>query len=295
MFRTAIHAQLRPAVSAGRRTFVSTVLLTRNWESETVATLRKEAKSRGLSQTGNKSTLVARLLQHDQNGHRMQDPLPTAQSQQVQSPVKQQVRLASTTEVPGVPSSSEPPSIPATYPKEFLDLKIPEIPDPVAEPPTPIPFVPDFWDSSRVKAESSKQATEPLNPTVLAVAGDATHISASPVHSVLTGEQGPEIEKSKDTSRTTFFEDLAEDLYLPTSFKLPGAVESENIRKADLPTTTNTSAGQEVDHTRTLDKEERKGVWAFFGVIFGSFVVASVLEASPSVVDKVEEKAAEKH
>ena len=33
-----------------RRTFVSTVLLTRNWENESVNVLKKEAKKRGLLQ-----------------------------------------------------------------------------------------------------------------------------------------------------------------------------------------------------------------------------------------------------
>lgn len=33
-----------------RRTFVSTVLLTRNWENETMNVLKKEARKRGLLQ-----------------------------------------------------------------------------------------------------------------------------------------------------------------------------------------------------------------------------------------------------
>jgi hypothetical protein len=43
---------VRPLVAYGsqaRRTFVSPLLLTRTWENENVASLRKEAKNRGLS------------------------------------------------------------------------------------------------------------------------------------------------------------------------------------------------------------------------------------------------------
>lgn len=43
---------VRPLVvqrTQGRRGFVSPVLLTRTWENENIATLRREAKNRGLS------------------------------------------------------------------------------------------------------------------------------------------------------------------------------------------------------------------------------------------------------
>lgn len=53
MLRLARLAQpVRPLVTArgqARRSLVSPVLLTRTWENESVATLRKEAKNRGLS------------------------------------------------------------------------------------------------------------------------------------------------------------------------------------------------------------------------------------------------------
>lgn len=49
MLRSALVAQLRPAVAPrSTRSFVSTVLLTKAWENETVNELRKEARKRGL-------------------------------------------------------------------------------------------------------------------------------------------------------------------------------------------------------------------------------------------------------
>lgn len=45
MFRVAV----RPLAVAPRRTFVSSVLLTRTWENESIPHLRKEAKNRGLT------------------------------------------------------------------------------------------------------------------------------------------------------------------------------------------------------------------------------------------------------
>lgn len=40
---------LTKAVSAKSRSFVSTVLLSKNWDGETVADLKKELKKRGLT------------------------------------------------------------------------------------------------------------------------------------------------------------------------------------------------------------------------------------------------------
>lgn len=48
MLRLALSSNVRQV--SQRRGFVSTVLLTRDWENETVSTLKKEAKKRGLLQ-----------------------------------------------------------------------------------------------------------------------------------------------------------------------------------------------------------------------------------------------------
>ncbi|KAI0690566.1 hypothetical protein BC835DRAFT_1417689 [Cytidiella melzeri] len=161
-----------------RRSFVSTVLLTRNWENETTNVLKREAKKRGLLQTGSKSTLVNRLQEFEREQSMQSGPTPVTQ---------QQVLLSTPTEVPGIPSSSEPSPIPPNFPKEFLDVKIPDLYQPVPQRPVEIPFVPDFWESSRVKAESAPPPPPELTPVkVLAVAGAATHHGGGPSHNLYT-------------------------------------------------------------------------------------------------------------
>ncbi|KAI0818782.1 hypothetical protein BC629DRAFT_1588115 [Irpex lacteus] len=173
-----------------RRTFVSTVLLTRNWENETMNVLKKEARKRGLLQTGNKSTLVSRLQDFERHQLSQSGPPPV---------IQQQVRLASTTEVPGVPSSSKPTPIPPNFPKEFLDVKIPDVSQLPPERPVEVPFVPDFWESSRVKAESAPPPPPESTPVkVLAVAGAATHIGGGPSHNLYTPESSAAAEHASE-------------------------------------------------------------------------------------------------
>ena len=137
------------------RSFVSTVLLTRNWENETLVVLKKEAKLRGLLQyvlsfgcvhvkpdrthtmgmrrSGNKATLITRLQEHEKHQQLEVSVPPTPQL-----PKHQQVRHASTAEVPGQPSSSNPTPIPPSYPKDSLDVIIPSGYQPTPEVPVQI-------------------------------------------------------------------------------------------------------------------------------------------------------------
>ncbi|OCH94943.1 hypothetical protein OBBRIDRAFT_788681 [Obba rivulosa] len=141
-----------------------------------MADLRQEAKKRGLSLKGSKATLITRLQSDDQR--RTAPPAPAA------SRSSQPVRKASTTELPGVPSTPSPPP-PPSFPKEFLEVKLPDLSTPAPQPQVQIPFLPDFWDSSRVKAESAPQAPETsTNPKMIAVAGDSTHPGGGPLHNV---------------------------------------------------------------------------------------------------------------
>ncbi len=78
---------------------------------------------------GNKATLITRL-----------EAFETQERPQPPPPHVEQIRHNSTaeTEVPGVPSSSEPPTLSPSFPKEFLDVKIPETSTPIPEPPIQI-------------------------------------------------------------------------------------------------------------------------------------------------------------
>ncbi|OBZ75080.1 hypothetical protein A0H81_04265 [Grifola frondosa] len=175
MFRAALTAQIRPAVVAQHRNFVSTVLLMRTWENESVNDLRKEAKKRGLSPRGNRATLITRLQRdEEQKTLASTTPLPSQ---------PKQVRHASTeTEVPGIPSTANSGPV---WPKEFMDIKIPDVSQPIPEPQTQVPFVPDLWDSSKVKADSAPpEETDSSIPKILAVAGAATHHGGGPSHNL---------------------------------------------------------------------------------------------------------------
>ena len=74
MHRAALRVPLRHAIASQRRSFVSTVLLTKAWENETINELRKEARKRGLSSYVPLSTLYTRrfltsLVKDGQQSH----------------------------------------------------------------------------------------------------------------------------------------------------------------------------------------------------------------------------------
>jgi len=279
MLRSIASAQAR-ALLQTRRNFVSTVLLTRNWENESFTVLKKEAKNRGLPAKENKATLITRLQEHDQ----AQLETPPIAVQQAQ-----QIRLASTaTEVPGIPASSEPSEIPPNYPKNFLDVRLPSTEEPSREAEVQIPFLPDLWDSSRVKAESEPIVpVDDSAPNVIVIAGDASHISGSPVHNIDALEPHSAIPSQTPKASQSIFQDMAEDLLLPTSLTLsPANVPSDIIK------VTSTSAGQETDHSRKFDREEKYGVWEFLGIFIGSFLAAAYFKTPSAFAEKTPEPVA---
>ncbi|PBK96918.1 hypothetical protein ARMGADRAFT_989161 [Armillaria gallica] len=89
---------------AQRRTFVSPAVLSQPWDTHSVSHLRQEARARGLSSRGNKSTLIARLQEHEKS-----------LSSVAAAP------NASTDEVPGIPSALE--SAVAAPPTGFWNSK----------------------------------------------------------------------------------------------------------------------------------------------------------------------------
>lgn len=162
---------------------------------------------------GNKATLITRL-QHDDERRAIPPASVTSQ------PVSRAVRHASTAEVPGIPSSAPSSPPPPAFAKDFLEVKLPDLSQPEPEILVQIvslivtrshnfsamcavghathfdfcavkPFVPDFWDSSRVKAESAPQASGSSTPKMIAVAGDATHHGGGPSHKVYVPSESP--------------------------------------------------------------------------------------------------------
>lgn len=145
-------------------------------------------------------------------------------------------------------------------------------------------MVPDLWDSSRIKAESAPP-TEPesVTPKILAVAGAGTHYGGGPSHNLYDEPDVPSADSTPSRGPTGFWGGLADDLNLPTSFKLPSGMPSY-----DGPKTTETSAGLGKDHSRTLDKDEIQGLWALLGLLTGTWLVSSFLQPSSAFAEKAE-------
>ncbi|KAI9064485.1 hypothetical protein FKP32DRAFT_1591906 [Trametes sanguinea] len=287
MLRSAIAAQLRLSALPRSRSFVSTVLLTKAWESETINELRKEARKRGLPAGGNKATLITRLQQDDKKRTLSQEPVSAAPAPAPQTQVRHASTVDTPTEVPGVPSTAEP-----VFPKYSLDLKLPDVSEPEPESPTPIPLVPDFWESSKVKKEAAPPQPETVpRPKVITVASSATHPGGGPSHnlyspSASTSSASAETADAPTSILGQLAADMAEDLSLPTSFKRAPPTESQY----DVAQTTETSGPQDKSYSRTLDKDERVGVWILVGLFASSWIAAGYFAPTSEWARKAEEK-----
>jgi hypothetical protein len=122
------------------------------------------------------------------------------------------------------------------------------------------PFVPDFWDSSKVKSKWEQEPAQSNTPKVLVVAGAATHLGGGPSHNLYFE---PESTASDDTREVSLFKkegfwyDVFTDSGLPTAVKVP----SVNFESQEVPRTDSSSA---------------RGGWTLVGLLFGSWVVAGV-------------------
>ncbi|KAI6109471.1 hypothetical protein F5141DRAFT_984211, partial [Pisolithus sp. B1] len=122
-----------------QRTFVSTVLLSRTWETETVVDLRKEARLRGLStcavslpplhtlilvhRMGNKPALIARLQEYEDSKVAPSPQNPSPPSRNVPpSPAA----LTSDPATPALPHGTSPAGTPPSASAEFFAFKMPD-------------------------------------------------------------------------------------------------------------------------------------------------------------------------
>ncbi|KAI0322247.1 hypothetical protein OF83DRAFT_1095273 [Amylostereum chailletii] len=286
MLRASLQAvPRRSLLPSPSRSLVSTVLLNRSWENETVTDLKQEAKKRGLAQKGNKATLITRIQEFDRTSSQ-----PVSSTQ----PSSSTVRLA-TTDASTASTASTPPPPPKVYPKEYLNVTLPDLSVPPPEPLIQIPFLPDFWESSRLKVESTP-AEIPL-PKVLVVGGESTHSTSSPASDILSATTiDPTAivtpERSNASGLRGLLGDVADDVGLPRTFVLPSA-----------PTTVSTDLGigepgkapvQDVaeeiaPRARPLDSEEQRGVWVLLGLFAGSWLTAGLLKTQTSVPEEIPE------
>ena len=75
-----------------------------------------------------------------------------------------------------------------------------------------------------------------------------------------------------------FWQDVADDLQVPRSLKLSAHEIPKELLEGALERTETSGRKSDVDHSRTLDKDERRGVWALLGLLAGSWIVAGLLK-----------------
>ncbi|KAI6045770.1 hypothetical protein EDC04DRAFT_2634913 [Pisolithus marmoratus] len=270
-----LRSVLQPATRRlyGQRTFVSTVLLSRTWENETVVALRKEAKLRGLSTRGNKPALIARLQEYEAAPPAQNPSPPSRDVPGASREVSSCAAPASDPPSPGdIPPSSErqKPSVSA----EFFAFKMPDLRQPASPSSAQVPYLPDFWDS----AKPNTTFTEPESPKLHVVGGAATHHDGGPTHHLEkpleTGTIQP-IAPVVDKVIVIKSENLQEvfaDLGIPTTIRLRPVVD--------------TTVAEPPVQTRPLTSEETKGVYVLLGILVGSWLLGGILGPRPAVEDE---------
>ncbi|WVQ73090.1 hypothetical protein IAR50_002653 [Cryptococcus sp. DSM 104548] len=279
------------------RSLASAVLLSseRNWKTETVVGLKAELKKRGLSQKGNKATLVARIESAETTS--LLGPLPPfptgARSLSTSSPAAFPPKKKSTSApkedghdaAPGV-STTDPalevqsqrtaavhpdpvapeqitvaPGLPESKSSDISassDLRIPVTSNEkdTGEIEQVIPLTPDNFASNSALPSSSAPSTD---PKVLTVASASTHHAGGPVH----GTHAPTDAHTLEASELPSFEGFTSSI-----FNAPSAVW--NALSFNLPQAEKKDYKYE---KRALNEQERTGAWILAGVIGAGLLV----------------------
>lgn len=145
----------------------------------------------------------------------------------------------------------------------------------------PQPFVPDFWNSARPKADAPLEL-EP--PKLHVVSGSVTHHDGGPMHNLETLQERDSLPtvtvQADDTPANKgvgFWPDFWESLGLPRSFSISRSLS----KAADL--TSQTGEDESQHRSRPLTDEERKGLYILLGTIGGSWLVGGLIDR-PTVV-----------
>lgn len=260
--------------TVNHRNFVSTVLLSRTWENETLVTLRHEAKTRGLSTKGNKSDIINRIQVFEESR-----ALPFSQPTPAASRNASSSATPSQAVSPGIPPASQPAS--ASKTPDLFMVRLPNLSQDGPNEPVQAPFVPDFWDSSSPKPES----IEPSHPKLHVVSGSATHPDGGPTYKLEKPQDTVVIEEvvviepegqAKPAIESGFFRDLANDLGLQPGFRVGEAV-SNVVRAAK-------EQGPDVQaKSRPFNNEQTRGVWVLLGLLAGSWIVGGWVNRNRSV------------
>lgn len=187
----------------------------------------------------------------------------------------------------GAPKQATSESSKSPPPPPYLNIKLPDLSAPPPEAEVHIPFTPDYWESSRAKANAAALAAlheEPQVPKIIVVAGDSaradsTHISASiREHVTVEHHHAEPASVPKASNLRTLFIDVADDLMLPKD------LNAFKYSKCQLPhgdfeeMSTSTGTGMSKFHNRTLDNDQVRGIWVIVGLFAGSWVAGGLLK-----------------
>jgi len=158
---------------------------------------------------------------------------------------------------------------------DFTNINIPDISQPDLEADIQIPFVPDFWESSQAKTVGP---TESTLPKLLVVAGADTHHGGGPSHNLLDEHHSHNTDDSESSVKITpsgFWQDVVQDIGIPTN------IYGKDTKLAVFDHVLDTF-GSVTQHTRTLGKDETRGVWILLGLLVGSWVLGGVVNDRPA-------------
>ncbi|KAF9227659.1 hypothetical protein BS17DRAFT_774113 [Gyrodon lividus] len=307
MFRILVRTQhlSRPSLTAQHRSFVSTLLLSRTWENETVVDLRKEAKTRGLSTKGTKSMLITRIQEYEESRvvstSRVAPPVYDTPAATRSASTKAAPRAAPAAfpaalqaASPGIPSPAHPSS--AFSAPISLAVKLPNLSRPIPEAPVQVPYVPDFWDSARPRANIP---SAPGLPKLHVISDSATHHGGGPTHNLEEHQEGPALPSTTtnadepSSSKVGFWVDVLDELSLPGSFNVRRCLSA--VGTSVVEGVKNRGNGHQMS-SRPLNNDERRGLYVFLGIIVGSWVVGGVVNrAPPAPAVKEEHGTQDKH
>ncbi|KAL7423082.1 hypothetical protein Q5752_002381 [Cryptotrichosporon argae] len=300
--------------AAPQRGLASAVLLNsnRNWKSETVATIKAELKRRGLSQTGNKATLVSRISSAEASAFLPPvPPVPSAllqtrpralsttpralagkqadaaapvastgpqiSSQRTEAAKPEPIKPEDLSVAPGLPASKDA----GKGVGEKLDVKLPS-PKAEEEADQEIPTLPDNFSASS-PAEPEPAPSGSAAPKVMTVASAATHPAGGPVHGVHAASDAHTTETAEPDAHADADADAA--LVPNDAFRL-GPVLSSLLAGPTAAWRTlagavpSVSAPEAKDgeaeykkEDRPLDANERTGLYILGGIVASAFLL----------------------
>ncbi|KAJ3934930.1 MAG: hypothetical protein NXY57DRAFT_593344 [Lentinula lateritia] len=212
MLRSTLSIVNNPAIRSlaqTRRGFVSAVLLSKSWEKLPASDLKKEARSRGLSPSGNKASLISRIQEHEKS----LSSVAVASASNVNTPPEiPSVDAIKEGETPGIPLASQS-AAPTPY---YLNVVLPDAAYEEPELAVSIPYTFDFLASSTTAVESPPEQDL---PKMVVIGGEETYGGASPTHHLfdeLMVSDSEELTPSTvSRGKGGILDDLAEDMGLP--------------------------------------------------------------------------------